>query len=195
MEAPCAKEDFLQAGNQQIAAGYIVYGSSTMLVYATRLGVNGFTLDPSIGEFCLSHPDIQCPQNGKIYSVNESNYINFSSGVRAYLDKIKKENGVKEGTYNLRYVGSMVADLHRNLMKGGIFLYPATKSQPQGKLRLMYEGNPFAYIYAKAGGSATDGCKDILDIVPDHLHYRSPLFIGSKHMVQELEQLIQAEEN
>lgn len=183
---PCTREDFLQSGDKQMAAGYIIYGSSTMLVYATRLGVNGFTLDPSIGEFCLSHPDIQCPSNGKIYSVNDGNYLQFPAGVRYYLDELKKRNEHTEGAYSLRYVGSMVADLHRNLMKGGIFLYPATKVQPWGKLRLMYECNPFAYIYTKAGGKATNCRQEILTITPDHLHCRTPLFIGSKNMVNEL---------
>jgi fructose-1,6-bisphosphatase I len=184
---PCTREDSLQIGNKQVSAGYIIYGSSTMLVYATKLGVNGFTLDPSIGEFCLSHPDIQCPADGKIYSVNYGNYLQFSEGVRHYLDELKKGNEHTECFYSLRYVGSMVADLHRNLMKGGIFLYPATKIQPNGKLRLMYECNPFAFIYTKAGGKATNIEQEILKIKPDDLHHRTPLFIGSSKMIEDFE--------
>ncbi|OLY93843.1 D-fructose 1,6-bisphosphatase [Cnuella takakiae] len=184
---PCTIADFLQEGHKQVAAGYVIYGSSTMLVYATRLGVNGFTLDPSIGEFCLSHPEIACPSEGNTYSVNESNYACFPEGVRAYLDSLKEGNRKKEGTYSLRYAGSMVADLHRNLIKGGIFLYPGTTEKASGKLRLMYECNPFAYIYKMAGGKANDGKQDILNIVPLDIHERSPLFVGSKEMMEDLE--------
>jgi fructose-1,6-bisphosphatase I len=180
-------EDFLQPGTEQVAAGYIVYGSSTMLVYATRRGVNGFTLDPSIGEFCLSHPDIKCPENGKIYSVNHGNFFLYNKGVKKYIDLCQhktKENG---GPYTQRYVGSMVADVHRNLIKGGIFMYPATTDKPKGKLRLLYECNPFAFIMEVAGGKATNGMQRILDIQPTELHQRSALFIGSKMMMEELE--------
>ncbi|MBI1343406.1 MAG: class 1 fructose-bisphosphatase [Terrimonas sp.] len=182
-----SREDFLQAGVQQVAAGYIVYGSSTMLVYATRRGVNGFTLDPSIGEFCLSHPDIKCPDAGNIYSVNHGHFFRYEKGVQDYIQRCQgktKENG---GPYTQRYIGSMVSDVHRNLIKGGIFMYPGTTDKPEGKLRLMYECNPFAFIMEVAGGKATDGKKRILDIVPQKLHQRTPFFVGSKSMMEELE--------
>ena len=184
---PCIAEDFLQAGRKQVAAGYIVYGSSTMMVYATRRGVNGFTLDPSIGEFTLSHPNIQCPEVGKIYSVNHGNFFQYEDKVKAYIDTCQKKTKDNGGPYTQRYIGSMVSDLHRNLIKGGIFMYPATFSKPGGKLRLMYECNPFAFIMEVAGGKATDGKQRILDIVPTELHQRSPLFAGSKTMMEELE--------
>lgn len=184
------KEDFLQTGHKQVAAGYIVYGSSTMLVYATRRGVNGFTLDPSIGEFCLSHPDIKCPEFGKIYSVNYGNYTHYSAGVRDYLKKCQGKVNANGGPYSQRYIGSMVSDVHRNLIKGGIFMYPATMDKPNGKLRLMYECNPFAFIIEVAGGKATNGRQRILDVVPSDMHQRSPLFIGSKGMMDELEQCL-----
>lgn len=183
----CSIEDFLQPGNQQVAAGYIVYGSSTMLVYATRRGVNGFTLDPSIGEFCLSHPDMQCPPDGKIYSVNHGNFFQYSTGVQSYIQACQQKNAVTGGPYTQRYIGSMVSDVHRNLIKGGIFMYPGTTDKPKGKLRLLYECNPFAFIVEVAGGKATNGVDRILDVVPTDLHQRSPLFIGSKHMMEELE--------
>jgi len=181
------QDDFLQPGNQQIAAGYIVYGSSTMLVYATRRGVNGFTLDPSIGEFCLSHPDIKCPDSGKIYSVNHGNFFTYEDGVRKYINLCQKKNKDDGGPYTQRYIGSMVADVHRNLIKGGIFMYPGTTDKPKGKLRLLYECNPFAYIVEMAGGKATNGKQRILDVQPTELHQRIPLFIGSKSMMEELE--------
>jgi len=184
---PAQAEDFLQAGREQIAAGYIVYGSSTMLVYATRRGANGFTLDPSIGEFSLSHPNIQCPPQGKIYSVNHGNFFKYNEGVKKYIDKCQKRAIDDGGPYTQRYIGSMVADVHRNLIKGGIFMYPGTTDKPKGKLRLLYECNPFAYITEVAGGKATDGKQRILDIKPTELHQRSPLFIGSKGMMEELE--------
>ncbi len=184
---PAMAEDFLQAGKEQIAAGYIVYGSSTMLVYGTRRGVNGFTLDPSIGEFTLSHPNIQCPPHGKIYSVNHGNFFKYNEGVKKYIDKCQKRAIDDGGPYTQRYIGSMVADVHRNLIKGGIFMYPGTTDRPKGKLRLLYECNPFAYITEVAGGKATDGTQRILDIKPTELHQRSPLFIGSKGMMEELE--------
>jgi fructose-1,6-bisphosphatase I len=184
---PCTKEDFLQPGNRQVAAGYVVYGSSTMLVYATRRGVNGFTLDPAIGEFCLSHPDIKCPPNGKLYSVNHGNFFRYQDGVRNYINVCQKKDKTNGGPYSQRYVGSMVADVHRNLIKGGIFMYPGTIDSPKGKLRLMYECNPFAFIVEMAGGKATDGSNRILDILPTDLHQRSPLFLGSREMMEELE--------
>lgn len=180
-------EDFIQPGIRQVAAGYIVYGSSTILVYATRRGVNGFTLDPSIGEFCLSHPDIKCPVQGKIYSVNHGNFFLFEERVRTYIHQCQAKIAAEGGPYTQRYIGSMVSDVHRNLLKGGIFMYPATTNKPQGKLRLQYECNPFAFIVEVAGGMATDGYKRILDIVPASLHQRSPLFIGSRQMMEEWE--------
>jgi len=187
---PCAKDDFLQAGVKQVAAGYIIYGSSTMLVYATRRGANGFTLDPSIGEFTLSHPDIHCPQTGKIYSVNHGNFFQYEEGVKKYIDACQKKNKTNGGPYTQRYIGSMVADMHRNLLKGGIFMYPGTADKPKGKLRLLYECNPFAFIIEVCGGKATDGKQRILDIVPDKLHQRSPFFAGSDSMMEELEELM-----
>jgi len=184
---PATKEDFLQPGKNQVAAGYIVYGSSTMFVYATRRGVNGFTLDPSIGEYCMSHPQIKCPDSGKIYSVNHGQFFHFNKGVQQYIDACQKKDDSTGGPYSQRYTGSMVSDVHRNLLKGGIFMYPGTASKPGGKLRLMYECNPFAFIAEVAGGKATDGKQRILDIQPAELHQRSPLFIGSKDMMEELE--------
>ncbi len=185
--SPVTIEDFLQPGNRQVAAGYVIYGSSTMLVYATKRGVNGFTLDPSIGEFCLSHPNIQCPQNGKLYSVNMGNFPRFDQGVKNYINACMDKDSANGGPYSQRYIGSMVADVHRNLIKGGIFMYPLTSDKPKGKLRLMYECNPFAFLIEVAGGRATDGSHSILEIIPTELHQRSPLFIGSKSMVDELE--------
>ncbi|WP_126973320.1 class 1 fructose-bisphosphatase [Gynurincola endophyticus] len=184
---PVTAADFLQPGVKQVAAGYVIYGSSTMLVYATRRGCNGFTLDPSIGEFCLSHPDIKCPELGKIYSVNHGNFFQYDEGVRKYIDGCQRKNKSNGGPYTQRYIGSMVADVHRNLIKGGIFMYPATQDKPNGKLRLLYECNPFAFIVEVAGGKATNGQQRILEIVPTELHQRSPLFIGSKLMMEELE--------
>ena len=181
------REDFLQPGLSQVAAGYIVYGSSTMLVYATRRGVNGFTLDPSIGEFCLSYPNIKCPENGKIYSVNHGNFFHYDEGVKNYIDMCQKKTPTNGGPYTQRYIGSMVADVHRNLIKGGIFMYPATTDKSSGKLRLLYECNPFAFIIEVAGGKATNGKQRILDIRPTKLHQRTPFFIGSKNMMEELE--------
>jgi fructose-1,6-bisphosphatase I len=183
---PCTKEDFLQPGKNQVAAGYVVYGSSTMFVYATRRGVNGFTLDPSIGEFTMSHPNIICPPAGKFYSVNHGNFFQYNEGVRKYIDGCQRKTKENGGPYTQRYIGSMVADVHRNLIKGGIFMYPGTTDKPGGKLRLLYEANPFAFILEVAGGVATDGVGRILDIVPTSLHQRTPLFIGSKLMMEEL---------
>jgi fructose-1,6-bisphosphatase I len=182
---PCTIDDFLQPGLRQVAAGYIVYGSSTMYVYATRRGVNGFTLDPSIGEYCLSHPDITLPENGKIYSVNHGNYYQYSKPVQSYIECCQNKTKENGGPYTNRYIGSMVADLHRTLIKGGIFYYPGTTEKPEGKLRLMYECNPFAFIIEVAGGKATSGSGRILEIQPLKLHQRTPLFIGSTNMVNE----------
>lgn len=182
---PCDKNDFLQPGVAQVAAGYVVYGSSTMLVYATRRGVNGFTLDPEIGEFCLSHPDIKCPPDGKIYSVNHGNFFKYDKAVQDYITCCQKKTKEDGGPYTNRYIGSMVADLHRTLIKGGIFMYPGRASKPNGKLRLMYECNPFAFIIEVAGGKGSNGSERIVDVQPTHLHQRTPVFIGSKNMVDE----------
>ncbi len=184
---PATKDDFLQAGVKQVAAGYVIYGSSTILVYATRRGVNGFTLDPSIGEFTLSHPDIKCPPAGKIYSVNHGNFFQYEEAVKDYITVCQKKDKTSGGPYTQRYIGSMVSDVHRNLIKGGIFMYPAIKDRPEGKLRLMYECNPCAFILEVAGGKATDGEQRILDKVPTHIHERTPFFTGSKLMMEELE--------
>jgi len=190
---PATEADFLQAGNRQVAAGYVVYGSSTMLVYATRRGVNGFTLDPSIGEFTLSHPDIKCPSNGKLYSVNHGNFFKYDEPVKEYITACQKKDKTNGGPYTQRYIASMVADVHRNLIKGGIFMYPGTTDRPDGKLRLLYECNPFAFIIEVAGGKATDGKKRILDIVPQKLHQRTPFFVGSIEMMHELETYVKPE--
>jgi fructose-1,6-bisphosphatase I len=184
---PAIKGDFLQPGTKQIAAGYIIYGSSTMMVYATRRGVNGFTLDPSIGEFTLSHPNIQCPETGKFYSVNHGNFFQYEEPVKKYITECQKKNKTNGGPYTQRYVGSMVADIHRNLIKGGIFMYPAILDKPKGKLRLLYECNPCAFIIEVAGGKATNGKQRILEIQPTALHQRTPFFAGSKLMMEELE--------
>src|SRR5258708_347659 len=184
---PCTREDFLQPGNRQVAAGYMVYGSSTMMVYATRRGVNGFTLDPSIGEWTLSHPDIKCPETGKIYSVNHVNFFPFEEPVKSYIDTRHKKNRDNGGPYTQRYIGSMVADVHRNLIKGGIFMYPATIAKPKVKPKTLYECNPSAFIVEVAGGKATNGKQRILDVQPTELHQRSSLYIGSKNMMDELE--------
>jgi fructose-1,6-bisphosphatase I len=183
-------KDFLQPGNRQVAAGYIIYGSSTIMVYATKRGVNGFTLDQSIGEFCLSHPDIRCPEIGKMYSVNHGNFFRFSDAVKKYIDICQNKNASNGGPYTQRYIGSMVSDVHRNLIKGGIFMYPGTTNKPNGKLRLLYECNPFAYIIEVAGGKATDGIQRILEKKPTELHERTPFFIGSVKMMAELEECL-----
>ncbi len=184
---PATIADFLQKGERQVAAGYVIYGSSTMLVYATRRGVNGFTLDQSIGEFTLSHPDIACPEKGKMYSVNHGNFYRYDENVKSYITACQKKEKADGGPYTQRYIGSMVADVHRNLIKGGIFMYPGTTDKPKGKLRLLYECNPFAFIVERAGGKATNGEKRILEVQPAELHQRTPFFIGSKLMMDELE--------
>ena len=177
-------QDVLQKGTQQVAAGYVIYGSSTMMVYTTGKGVNGFTLDPSIGEFCLSHPNMKVPAEGSIYSINEGNYVHFPEGVKKYLKYAQVEDKATNRPYTSRYIGSMVADIHRNLIKGGIYIYPTTSSSPNGKLRLLYECNPMAFIIEQAGGVATDGFSRILDIEPSALHQRTAIFIGSPKMVE-----------
>jgi fructose-1,6-bisphosphatase I len=176
--------DVLQTGRRQVAAGYVVYGSSTMLVYTAGNGVSGFTLDPDIGAFLLSHPRIEMPEAGSIYSVNEANADSFPEAYRTFLTRLK--SGVTGRTYSSRYIGSLVADFHRTLLKGGIFLYPSTRQHAQGKLRLMYEANPIAFLAEQAGGLATDGRRNILDIAPSDLHQRTPLIVGSRAEVKML---------
>ena len=186
---PVQLKDFLQPGNQQVAAGYIIYGTSTMLVYTTGYGVNGFTLNPAIGTYYLSHPNMQFPELGKIYSVNEGNYIHFPQGVKKYIKYCQEE---KDGRpYTSRYIGSLVSDIHRNMIKGGIYMYPKSSKAENGKLRLLYECNPMAFIAEQAGGRATDGFRRILDIVPSELHERVPFFCGSKKMVEKAEEFMQ----
>lgn len=187
---PPTAEDCMQKGKHQVAAGYIIYGSSTMLVYTTGLGVNGFTLDDSIQEFCLSHPNIQIPQNGKIFSVNEGNYHDFPVGIKRYIDYCKEKDKATNRPYGARYIGSLIADFHRNLLKGGIFMYPATEKTPNGKLRLMYECNPMAFIVEQAGGQASTGQGRILDLLPTDLHQRAPIYIGSSNMVEQCVQML-----
>ena len=191
-ERPAVDEDFLQQGTKQVAAGYVIYGSSTMLVYTTRRGVNGFTLDPSIGEFCLSHPDMKCPETGPLYSINEGNYARFPDGVKQYIRYCQVEDDATGRPYSSRYIGSLVADFHRNLLKGGIFIYPSTAKSPNGKLRLLYECNPLAFIIEQAGGKASDGHGRILELTPASLHQRTPLFIGSTQMVTKAEEFMRA---
>jgi len=178
---PIQEMDILQPGNEQVAAGYILYGSSTMLVYTTGHGVNGFTYEPTLGEYVLSHPDMKIPEDGMIYSINEGSANSFSDAIKSYLEYCKTKN------YTARYIGSLVADFHRNLLKGGIYLYPSTAKNPSGKLRLMYECNALAFIAEQAGGSATDGKNRILEVKPKDLHQRIPFFVGSKNMVTKAE--------
>ncbi len=189
-DGEATKEDVLQKGTEQIAAGYIIYGSSTMLVYTTGKGVNGFTLDPSIGEFCLSHPNMTIPKDGTIYSINEGYYAHFPDGVKKYIKFCQVEDDKTNRPYTSRYTGSMVADLHRNMIKGGIFIYPITAKSPKGKLRLVYECNPMAFIIEQAGGRATDGYNRILDLEVTELHQRSAIFIGSENMVNKAEEMM-----
>ncbi|MBD1557247.1 class 1 fructose-bisphosphatase [Vibrio sp. S9_S30] len=189
--SPATEEDFFQPGDKQVAAGYIIYGSSTMLVYTTGNGVHGFTYDPSLGVFCLSHENMMIPEDGFIYSINEGNYIRFPTGVKKYI-KYCQENSPEEGRpYTSRYIGSLVADFHRNLLKGGIYLYPSTQSHPSGKLRLLYECNPMAFLIEQAGGLASDGVNRIMDIKPTELHQRVPFFVGSKNMVRKVEAFLE----
>lgn len=185
-------EDFLQAGSSQVAAGYVIYGSSTMLVYTTGNGVNGFTLDPSIGEFCLSHKGITTPDDGTIYSVNEGNYVHFPNGIKKYIKYCQEKDEGSRRPYTSRYIGSLVSDFHRNLLKGGIFMYPENETAPKGKLRLVYECNPIAFLAEQAGGMSSDGHRRILNIIPDSLHQRSPFYAGSKNMVLKIEEFIAA---
>lgn len=187
---PVTLEDFLQPGHKQVAAGYIVYGSSTMLVYTTGNGVNGFTYDPSLGVFCLSHENIQIPTNGKIYSINEGQYLKFPMGVKKYIKYCQEKDKSTDRPYTSRYIGSLVSDFHRNMLKGGIYIYPSATTYPKGKLRLLYEGNPMAFLAEQAGGIASDGKDRILDIQPKELHERVPLFVGSREMVRKAEEFM-----
>jgi fructose-1,6-bisphosphatase I len=184
-------EDMLQPGDEQIAAGYVLYGSSTMLVYTTGKGVNGFTLDPSIGEFCLSHPNMKTPEMGRVYAMNEGNVNICDPGIKEYIEaKCQQILEGAERPYSGRYIGSLVADFHRNLIKGGIYIYPSTTVDPEGKLRLLYECNPLAFIVEQAGGLATTGRERIMSIKPDRLHQRVPFFIGSKKMIEQAESFL-----
>ncbi|CDL80276.1 class 1 fructose-bisphosphatase [Xenorhabdus cabanillasii] len=184
---PVTEEDFLQPGHRQVAAGYVVYGSSTMLVYTTGCGVHTFTYDPSLGVFCLTHEKVQFPEKGNMYSINEGNYIKFPLGVKKYIKYCQEQDEATQRPYTTRYIGSLVADFHRNLLKGGIYIYPSTASHPTGKLRLLYECNPMAFLAEQAGGKASDGVNRILDIVPSKLHQRVPFFVGTKSMVEKAE--------
>lgn len=185
---PATIEDFLQPGVNQVAAGYVIYGTSTMLVYTTGHGVNGFTLNPAIGTFYLSHPNMKFKEDGNIYSINEGNYVHFPQGVKDYLKYCQREEG--DRPYVSRYIGSLVSDMHRNMIKGGIYMYPTTIKAPKGKLRLLYECNPMAFIAEQAGGKASDGSNRILEIQPSELHERVPFFCGSKNMVEKAEEFM-----
>jgi fructose-1,6-bisphosphatase I len=183
-------DDFLQEGSKQVAAGYIVYGSSTMLVYTTGCGVFGFTLDPSIGEFCLSHYDIKTPEDGPYYSINEGHYKKMPKGIQQYIKYCQVEDSSTGRPYSARYIGSLVSDFHRNLLRGGVFIYPQTGAAPKGKLRLLYECNPIAFLAEQAGGKASTGTERILNIKPTSLHQRVPFIVGSKNMVDKVEEII-----
>lgn len=183
LTGPGTNEDFFQRGTEQVAAGYVIYGSSCMMVYTTGKGVNGFTLDPSIGEFCLSHPNMQTPKTATTYSINEGNYVHFPDGVKKYLKYCQEEDDATNRPFSSRYIGSGVADIHRNLITGGVYIYPTTAKSPKGKLRLLYECNPLAFIVEQAGGKATDGFHRIMELDIKELHQRTPLFIGSSDMV------------
>ncbi|MDC3388658.1 class 1 fructose-bisphosphatase [Flavobacteriaceae bacterium] len=186
---PVTIDDFLQPGNKQIAAGYVAYGTSTMMVFTTGDGVNGFTLNPAIGTFYLSHPNMKIKETGKIYSVSEGYYAHFQKGMQEYLNYCKEEEG--DRPYTARYIGSLVADFHRNLLKGGIYIYPRSKTAPNGKLRLLYECNPMAFIAEQAGGKASDGFTRVMDIQPTELHQRIPFHTGSKKMVIKSEEFME----
>ncbi|MBN1338001.1 MAG: class 1 fructose-bisphosphatase [Bacteroidales bacterium] len=184
---PGTVEDLLQKGLQIAAAGYVIYGSSTMLVYSTGKGVNAFTYDPSVGLFILSHPELRIPPKGNIYSINEASYIYFPEGVKEYLRYCQEDHPESHRPYTTRYIGSLVADFHRNLIRGGIYMYPGTRKKPQGKLRLLYECIPIAFLAEQAGGKASDGFRRILEIQPRHLHERSPFYVGTTEMVEKVE--------
>jgi fructose-1,6-bisphosphatase I len=185
---PVSQKDFLQPGTQQVAAGYVIYGTSTMLVYTTGHGVNGFTLNPAIGTFYLSHPNMKFSKDGNIYSINEGNYVHFPQGVKDYLKYCQLEEG--DRPYTSRYIGSLVSDIHRNMIKGGIYIYPTSSKAPNGKLRLLYECNPMAFIAEQAGGKASNGFGRIMEIEPKELHERVPFFCGSYNMVEKAEEFM-----
>ncbi len=187
---PVQAEDFLQEGNKQVAAGYILFGTSTMLVYTTGHGVNGFTLNPAIGTFYLSHPNMKFPDDGQIYSINEGGYSRFPQGVKEYIKYCQEEK--ENRPYTSRYIGSLVSDFHRNMIKGGIYIYPQSSNYPKGKLRLLYECNPIAFLAEQANGVATDGYQRILDIKPNELHQRVPFFCGSKKMMEKASEFMNA---
>ncbi|SUT94334.1 class 1 fructose-bisphosphatase [Actinobacillus lignieresii] len=189
--SPVTMEDFLQEGRKQVASGYVTYGSSTMLVYTTGNGVNGFTYDPSLGLFILSHPDMKMPTEGKYYSINEGQYVTFPMGVKKFIKYCQESDEATKRPYSSRYIGSLVSDFHRNLLKGGIYIYPTSTVYPKGKLRLLYEGNPIAFLAEQAGGMATDGFNPILDIKPSELHQRVPFFVGSTSMVKQADKFMQ----
>lgn len=183
-------DDFLQKGSEMVAAGYIIYGSSTMLVYTVSRGVNGFTLDPSLGEFCLSHPNIKTPASGKIYSINEGNYEKFPVGIKKYIKYCQEKDAKTNRPYTSRYIGSLVADFHRNMLKGGVFMYPSTDSHPNGKLRLLYECNPIAFIAEQAGGLAFSEEGRILDLQPEAIHQRVTFYAGAHDMVMKVKEFL-----
>ena len=185
---PVELKDFLQKGNKQVAAGYIVYGTSTMLVYTTGNGVNGFTLNPALGTLYLSHPNMQFPEDGQIYSVNEGNYLDFPEGIKKYIKYCQAEE--ENRPYTSRYIGSLVSDFHRNMIKGGIYMYPKSTKNPNGKLRLLYECNPMAFLAEQANGKASDGFTRIMDVEPTELHQRVPFICGSKNMVEKAEEFM-----
>ncbi|MGD8781061.1 MAG: class 1 fructose-bisphosphatase [Ignavibacteria bacterium] len=191
---PGTLEDCLQPGHKQVAAGYIIYGSSTMMVYTAGHGVHGFTLDPQFGEFLLSHEDIKTPAKGKIYSINEGNYLHWRQGLKNYIKYLQSDE-FADKPYKARYIGSMVADIHRNLLYGGLFIYPEDKRNPKGKLRLMYECNPMAFIVEQAGGKASDGFKRLLEIQPKDLHEKTPIYIGSPEDVSLVEKFLKEAES
>jgi len=190
---PVQEEDFLQPGNLQVAAGYIVYGTSTMLVYTTGHGVNGFTLNPALGTYYLSHPNMRFPEQGNIYSVNEGNYVHFPQGIKDYIKYCQQEED--DRPYTSRYIGSLVSDIHRNMIKGGIYMYPKSSKAATGKLRLLYECNPMAFIVEQAGGKASDGETRIMDLKPKELHQRVPFICGSKKMVEKAEEFCKKNPN
>lgn len=187
-DQPVEEKDFLQKGIYQVAAGYVLYGTSTMLVYTTGHGVNGFTLNPALGTFYLSHPNMKFPKEGHIYSINEGNYVHFPSGVKKYIKYCQEDNDNRP--YTSRYIGSLVSDFHRNLINGGIYLYPPTSKHPKGKLRLLYECNPMAFLAEQAGGEASDGQQRVMEVDPYELHQRIPFYCGNKEMVRKVDSFI-----
>ncbi|MAZ25567.1 MAG: class 1 fructose-bisphosphatase [Cytophagaceae bacterium] len=188
--SPVTIDDFLQPGINQVAAGYLIYGTSTILVYTTGNGVNGFTFDPGIGSFFLSHPNVKFPPTGKIYSVNEGNYIHFPDGVKKFIKWMQELDESDGRPFTSRYIGSLVADFHRNMIMGGIYLYPTGTTSPKGKLRLLYECNPMAFLTEQAGGKCTNGTVRIMILQPNELHERVPFFCGNKKMVEKAESFL-----